>query len=341
MKERILRMARRAGAFALAGRFTAKRARILCYHGFSLHDEAAFKPKLFMRPETFRARLDLIDGMGFKVIGLDELLRRLKAGEPVGDLVALTFDDGWLGFYLHAWPELRKRGWPCTLYVTTYCVEKRLRVMNNAVQYLLWASPQDEVDLRNWSEGRLGVVRKQGGKFPLRDEDAITDDVERSPAGIREGRLAGLAGLLGIDAERWHSGMFRLCEPAQLAEMAQAGVDLQLHTHRHRLGLSAEEIRFELEENRRVLGQAAPGPFRHFCYPSGEYSPKQFAHLDAAGIATATTTDIGLVPRDAHPLTLPRILDGENVTPLEFEAELSGFLSLMRRGRRLAGKGYS
>jgi len=325
----------------LARRVTSRSARILCYHGFALRDEAAFKPKLFMRPETFRARMDLIDRMGFKVVGLDELLRRLKAGESVGDLAALTFDDGWQGFYLYAWPELRKRGWPCTLYVTTYCVEQGLRVMNNAVQYLLWASPKQEVDLRAWSDSRLGVVRKQDGKFPLRDEDAITEDVERFPAGIRESRLAGLADLLGIDAARWTTGMFRLCEPSQLAEMAQSGVDLQLHTHRHRLGRTAEEIRFELEENRRVLGTVSAGPFRHFCYPSGEYSPVHFAHLEAMGVSTSTTTDIGLVTHDVHSLALPRILDGENVTPLEFEAELSGFLSLMRRGRRMAGAGYA
>lgn len=125
--------------------------------------------------------------------------------------------------------------------------------------------------------------------------------------------------------------MFRLCEAEQLKEMAQAGVDLQLHTHRHRLGSDAEEIRREIEDNRRVLATLSAGPFEHFCYPSGEYHPDQFPKLAAVGIRTATTTEIGLVSQDANPLALPRLLDGENVTQLEFEAELSGFSHLARR----------
>jgi hypothetical protein len=48
---------------------------------------------------------------------------------------------------------------------------------------------------------------------------------------------------------------------------------------------------------------------------------------------SATTTDIGLVAADSPPYALPRILDGQDITDLEFEAELCGFMQLLRRLR--------
>jgi len=48
-------------------------------------------------------------------------------------------------------------------------------------------------------------------------------------------------------------------------------------------------------------------------------------------VRSATTTKISLVTGDADRLQLPRIVDGEGVSALDFEAELSGFKSLVRR----------
>jgi hypothetical protein len=49
------------------------------------------------------------------------------------------------------------------------------------------------------------------------------------------------------------------------------------------------------------------------------------------GIRSAVTCIPGLNDSKTHPYELRRFLDGENITNLEFEAEMSGFLDLCRR----------
>jgi hypothetical protein len=91
----------------------------------------------------------------------------------------------------------------------------------------------------------------------------------------------------------------------------------------------------EVQANRSALGRLAAGPFRHLCYPSGEYDRRAFELLAALGIDSATTTVQGTNSADTHPMELRRFLDSETISPVRFEAEVSGFLDLLRR---LAGR---
>jgi hypothetical protein len=107
-------------------------------------------------------------------------------------------------------------------------------------------------------------------------------------------------------------------------------LDVQLHTHRHRFPEDPLLARAEIEENRRVLAPLVRRPLVHLCYPSGYWSEALFPVLAAAGIETATTCDGVLNAPEVHPYALRRFFDGEHVTALEFEAELSGFAELLR-----------
>jgi len=78
--DRLLHTARACGLFALARRLTARRLRILCYHGIALEDEAEFQPMLFMRAETFRSRLEQLSRSGYPVLPLGDALERLRRG---------------------------------------------------------------------------------------------------------------------------------------------------------------------------------------------------------------------------------------------------------------------
>ena len=101
-------------------------------------------------------------------------------------------------------------------------------------------------------------------------------------------------------------------------------------------------VETEIIDNRAVLERIVSGPLQHFCYPSGEFHPSQFPWLRALGIESATTCLSGFNYPGTERFALRRFLDGENIDQVEFEAELSGFLELMRkfRGimRRLKGR---
>jgi|GEM_PF-2824765 len=53
--------------------------------------------------------------------------------------------------------------------------------------------------------------------------------------------------------------------------------------------------------------------------------------MSELGVKSAATTQSGLVEKDSHRYALPRVLDGEAVSELEFEAELSGLNEMLRR----------
>lgn len=328
--------AKAVGLFALCRRLTRRSLRVLCYHGFDIAGEHEFAPRLFMRGETFERRLGMVLRDGWKVLPLGEAVERFRRGEHPDDAVVLTIDDGAASVLLRAVGPVVERRVPATLYVTTYHVMRPRPVFQTALAYLLWKTDRAEMDLT-----KIGPFQR--GTLDLGDPSQVAafgstlvayakthlDEPGRQELGRR------VAARLGLDwKEMEESRRCSLLTLAELRDLAARGIDLQLHTHRHRLPLVREETLREIEDNRVWMRKVAPGPYEHFCYPSGEYAPAHFPWLREAGILSATTCDAGLNPPGTEPLALRRILDGECVSDIEFEAEMSGFADLVRRALR-------
>lgn len=73
---------------------------------------------------AFERQLDVL--VAGPVVPLDVALDRLSAGDDTPTVV-LTFDDGFVDVHRHAWPRLRDRGLPFTLYLATGYVGGELR----------------------------------------------------------------------------------------------------------------------------------------------------------------------------------------------------------------------
>ncbi|HEY3448673.1 MAG TPA: polysaccharide deacetylase family protein [Myxococcales bacterium] len=340
----MLRASRSAGLFALARRLTRDRLRILCYHGTATRDEAAFRPELFIHPETFEQRLRMLEAQGYRVLPLEVALERLAEGSLPADAVALTIDDGFYGTGQHLPGALRRFGMPATLYVTSYYVLERRPVFRLVCQYVWWATAY-----RSFELGGLGIAglagRAEIGEDRERDP-VLWRIIEHGEQELEEDGRAQLARklgeLLGVDvAALEESRALGLMTPEEIEEAARAGVDVQLHTHRHRFPDEPALARREVRENRAALEPLAGKPLKHLCYPSGVWSWRHFGWLAEEGIESATTCEVGFARRESHRLALPRVFDGSHRTPLEFEAEVSGFLEVLReiRARLRRGRG--
>src|SRR5262249_24004369 len=111
-------------------------------------------------------------------------------------------------------------------------------------------------------------------------------------------------------------------------------VDIQLHTHRHQCPLDDKvKSEQEIRENRDFLERIVSHALVHFCYPNGIYGMHQAEWLAALGLSSATTIDPGLNYADTSRFALRRIVDGEPVSDIEFEAEMTGFMELVRAVR--------
>jgi len=333
-KEFILVAAKYLGFFHLARRLTGSALRILCYHGFAFRDEARFRPKLFMNRPTFEQRLALLARHRFPVLPLDEALRRLAEGTLPRGATVITVDDGFYSLHALAAAPLKTYGFPATAYVSTYYVEHQAPIYRLVVQYLFWSSRRATVTF----SGRDWVV---DGTLDLRDAAASTRMMweiirhgEERVSEPRRGEIsAELARILDVDLT-WvlQSRALSLMTPAELRGLSASGINVQLHTHRHRLAEDSETaVCDEIETNRKVLARATGERADHLCYPSGIWVQAQWLWLERLGVKSATTCLPGFNYRTTPPLGLKRFLDAENISSIAFEAEMFGFLELLRR----------
>ena len=340
-KTLILRCARALGLFAIARRLTRRSLRILCFHAFSVADEGDLWPGVFIKPDLFRRRMELLRRNGYHVVPLGEGVEGLRSGGAEAPTVAITLDDGFASVASHGAPILAEYGYPATLYVTSYHCETQTPVFRVALQYLCWKSTRETIDVGDLLEGIPATLathdRSEIQRF-YRVAEAQLDEPGRNRL------LAAVATRLGVDLEpvltdrRFHN-----LDAETLRGLHAQGIDIQLHTHRHRLPLDPECAGDEIVRNRtwleRALGPDHPNsPLIDFCYPSGEWDEGHFPTLMAHGIRSATTLEPGLNRPQSEPLALRRITDNGRMDDVVFEAELSGLMDGVRVLRRQAGR---
>ena len=120
-----------------------------------------------------------------------------------------------------------------------------------------------------------------------------------------------------------------------IAELAENGVDFQLHTHRHRTPRDRGLFIREIEDNRVCIQTMTGSLASHFCYPSGVHDPAFLPWLKESGVISATTCEPGFASVNANRLVLPRVLDNPALAPIEFESWLTG-ISAALPWRRVA-----
>ena len=89
---------------------------VLQYHHVSESTPASTS----VTPDLFQQHMDYLAEHDFKIVPLPELVKQLKSGKALPDrAVAITFDDAYESVYNEAYPLLKKRGWPFTVFINT------------------------------------------------------------------------------------------------------------------------------------------------------------------------------------------------------------------------------
>src|SRR5437899_9595109 len=149
------------GVFDLTkkSRWRQQRLLILCYHGIALDDEYQWRPFLYMNAGQLEGRLNLLQKDRYTVLPLSEALERLYRKDLPPRSVALTFDDGGYDFAQQAFPRLKERGFPATVYLTSYYAEARRPIFNLICSYMIWkARDRGTVDLREFGGPQAAVL---------------------------------------------------------------------------------------------------------------------------------------------------------------------------------------
>lgn len=328
LKQTALKSLKTAGVSTLVhnSRWRRQRLLILAYHGIALSDEHFFNGSQFISADLFRARLELLKRSKCTVLPLGEAVERLYANDLPDRAVAITFDDGLSDFYRRAFPLIKEFEVPVTLYLTTFYTHYQRPVFDLMCAYLLWKGRDKVLDLKKFTGLDL--------KTNLQELDAREAALAQIHAFVRGQKLsadekdafaASLAAQLQVDyASLLEQRTMHNLTTNEVGMLAAGGIDVQLHTHRHRTPKDRQLFLKEIEDNRNSIHEMTGKNATHFCYPSGVYDLRFLPWLREAGVISGTTCALGLASRSSDPLLLPRFLDNESLSDIEFESWLMG-----------------
>lgn len=100
---------------------------ILMYHSVGEEDTVpgGYGEKLNVSPRVFARQMQFLKDRGYKVIPLYDFVEKIARNERIPPkTVTITFDDGLRNNFLLAYPELKKHGFPATIFVTSDFIGK-------------------------------------------------------------------------------------------------------------------------------------------------------------------------------------------------------------------------
>lgn len=191
---------------------------VLMYHHFGVDKH----PSTNVRLEQFDAHLNYLAEESYQVWPLTKVVDYLREQKPFpGRVAAITIDDAYRSVFEQAYPRLRKRGWPFTVFVATDGVDQRFKA------YMSWQQMRDMqqhgASFENHTATHDYLIRRLPDETAKQWHKRMQDDIGRAqqritkelgvaptlfayPYGEYDGPLASLVSEMGLVAFGQQSG---------------------------------------------------------------------------------------------------------------------------------------
>ena len=255
----------------------------------------------------------------FRTLG--EAIREVSSNSGLDrDLVVLTFDDGYLGNFIGAWPALRSESVSASIFLTTGFLDGQELWFDLARRCLDAA----RISPSSLSEQAREALEKLFGGWPLnRDSEILIQRLKYLSPSDRNAFVEKLA-----------LSPLELAKRAQpltwdhVREMQKGGIEFGGHTVTHPILslLSEEEQESEIRVSRQRIQEETRILPMTFAYPNGsrrDYSDETVSILSRAGLEAACTTRTGSNQPPCDSLELRRIGIGSDPTWV-IDARLAG-----------------
>lgn len=145
---------------------------VLLYHHVSDDTPAATS----VSPAVLEQHLQFLEQHQFNVWTLGRILDTLAAGNPLpANTVALSFDDAYLSVFTQAYPRLKQRGWPFTLFVNSEAIDRGYQ------HYMNWDQIRElagaGVEIGNHSHSHAHLVRQQAQESTRQWRERVRADI--------------------------------------------------------------------------------------------------------------------------------------------------------------------
>jgi peptidoglycan/xylan/chitin deacetylase (PgdA/CDA1 family) len=349
LERSLMPVAFRSQAYRPARYLNRRKAVILTYHGFTdarVHDGIENHEGKHVHVDDFRGQIEWL-ARHYRVLPLEDVVRRLGAGQPLPDRAAVvSIDDGYRSTYTLAFPVLREMGVPAAVFFATEFVDAKRYLWTDRVEYAINRARPGTYAIAAGS-ARFSVAVADG---PAR---AAGDHLTRStlkalPQADREAGVESLERAVGASLQSDPSppSIYQPVEWSEADAMARSGVMvIGSHTHTHVIvsRTASDAAAVELTTSKRIIEDRLGLACDLFCYPNGrrgDFDDRTKAQVRAAGYRCALTTVHGMNGAGADVFELKRYPVSRRKTTAELAVRLSGVVELpsaigaWRSGRR-------
>jgi len=305
VKERLARILHATGFVSAVLAARRRRPLILRYHRvYGEGPEPIYE--LGLSRALFEAQLDFL-AERCTVVPLARIFDALFRGKALPEhAVAITFDDGYKDNFTEAYPALKARGMPATVFIAVENVDRGKPFWWDRLAAAVHAVPAGTVSVDlgrgaepvalNGVESRRGLVERACEAFKL---------LPHAEAGAR---LDALIEALGTGAEA--------ADPVlswdEVREMADGGIEIGSHTLDHPVlsRLPIEEAGRQIVGSRLMAEDRLKRPVRFFAYPNGkraDVTPAVKELVRKAGYDGAVSTIQGRPSPASDPFLIERI----------------------------------
>ena len=315
------------GGFGLLRRIRRDSALLLMYHGvIDTHGDRGLLTNVTqVDTESFDWQIRFLRDH-YEVVELSEIVRRIRNGESVSGLAAITFDDGYLSVFENAAPILGEYGLPATVFLITGLVGKQEMTWYDKVEAhlrntALFAITIGDVDyhLEGERETAIRAVMRRLKTVDLESRDRLLAELI-GKAGELEPTLTKPYGLMG-----W----------AEVERLRKQGFDFGVHSHSHPhlTKVPPQNLHLEIDAPARVIADRLDVPIETlvFCYPDGDWDDRVRDRVRATGMLGATAVKNDLTPRDSDPFALPRVSVSRDLTRAMFMEASVGLTAWLKK----------
>lgn len=229
----------------------------------------------------------------FRILPLNQAVRRLRDETLPARAACITFDDGYADNAELALPVLRRHGLHATFFIASGYLDGG----------------------RMWNDDVIAHVRRSAQGTPAQRRAAIDRLLQQFKYLPFDERLAAVAAL---HPPRGEELMMRA---DQVRALLAAGMDIGAHTHRHPIltAMPDQQARADIAEGKAALEALAQAPVTLFAYPNGkpgvDYTRRHVDMVGAMGFEAAVSTTAGAAYPGSDALQLPRFTPWEQDRP--------------------------
>jgi peptidoglycan/xylan/chitin deacetylase (PgdA/CDA1 family) len=292
----------RVHAFAPFRFLNRSKLPVLMYHRFSEGEEFGKTSR-----RTFEKHLRYLT-RHYKVLPLSEAVTCIHEGVELPNRSAvITVDDGYRDFFDVGFPVLRDFRVPATIYVVTEFTTGDCWIWTDRARYILSKTAETRLDFRINGKAFNAALGDAGSRLSV--AGSVNTELKKMSDADKDLCLTELSNVLKVSVPSAPPDEFSALTWDHARKLSADRIEIGSHTRTHPILTNVDSARLEVElqESMIAIQHKLQQDTIHFCYPNGNVSQRERDAAEAAGYASAVTTEIKLCENGSDPFLIPRI----------------------------------